>query len=160
MSIKRANRITPDGTTVTITFGRRQVACLKATYGDALESSDVTAMGSQQIDGQTPGSYKTDEVSVTMEYATWSAEFMPNAQKDGFGNERLPLVVTHFHPDLGDDSDLLDACRYMGTSAPKENSNAVLVVELKFKTPQIYWTNARKTINQLDLSHPLVTSKF
>ena len=161
MSLQRVNRIALDGTTVSVTFGRRQIPCLEASYGDKLEPADITEMGKQEISASTPGSYSCDEVTIKMELATYSSQFAPLLQKDGFGNSRMPIVVTWSHPDLGTDSDLLDACRFVGaTQGSVKNDNAAHVMELKFKTTQIYWTNERKTRNQRDLSQPLAASKF
>lgn len=160
MPFTRVNRIAADGTTVTVTIGKHVIPLLEISYGDSVESEDMSEMGVQEISASTPGQYKTDEITAKMAYDTWSSKFMPLAQKDGFGNERFQMVVSHSHPDLGSDSDLLDPCRYMGSKAAKQNSASPAVMEIKFKTQQVYWTDARKTLNQRDLSKPLAPSNF
>lgn len=160
MSIKRVNRIASDGTTVSITFGRHEIRCLKASYGDKIDTTPLTEMGSQQIDARTPGSYSTEEVTISIEYVKFHEEVAPLLQDDGFGNEKIPIVVAVSHPDLGDDSDLLDGSRFIGQKDSVENTNAARVVELTFSTDQIYWGEERKTRNQRDLSVPLAASNF
>jgi hypothetical protein len=160
MSIQRVDRIAVDGTTVTITLGRHQIAALKASYGDKIERATITEMGSQQIDAETPGNYSTEPLTISFEYITFHAEVMPLLQKDGFGNEKIPIVVGVSHPDAGDDSDLLDQCRFLEQKDSVENTNAARIVETTWSTNQVYWGEERKTRNQLDLSQPLAASNF
>jgi len=160
MSIQRVNRIAADGTTVTSTFGNKEIRCLKAGYGDKLETTPLTEMGSQEIDARTPGSYSTDELTITFEYVKFHEEFSPLLQDDGFGNEKLPIVIAVSHPDLGDDSDLLDGCRFVGQKDAVDNTNGARVVETTWTTDQIYWGEDRKTRNQRDLSVPLAATNF
>jgi len=158
--IRRANHIAIDGTTVSATFGRNQIACVKAAYGDKVETAALSEMGSQRINVRSRGSYTTDEFSITFEETRFRAEFTPLLQRSGFANEMIPIVIGVFHPDLGSDSDLLEECRLLSISNEYENSNAVKLIETKWSTNQIYWTEARITINQRDLSQPLSASKF
>lgn len=160
MSIQRVDRIATDGTTVSITIGRHTVAALKAAYGDKLETATISEMGSQQIDARTPGSYSTEELTISFEYVTFHAEVAPLLQTDGFGNEKVPVVISESHPDLGDDSDLCDGCRFVSQKDSVENTNAARVVETTWTVDQVYWTDARKTRNQLNLSVPLASSNF
>ncbi len=160
MGMRRINGIGLDGTTVAVTIGRVQVVALKASYADKLETSPLTEMGSQSIDVRTPGNYVTEEVSLTFEAVRFRSELLPRLQSTGFGNEKLPIVVSFVHPDLGDDSDLLTGCRITNLSQAVENSNKALEVELKLTTDQIFWGNDRRTINSLDPSVPLDPSGF
>lgn len=160
MSIKRVNRIAADGTTVTTTFGRHRIAALKASYGDKLETETLNEMGSQSIDARSPGKYSTDEFTITFEYVTFRERVSPLLQKDGFGNEKIPIVVGTFHPDLGSDSDLLDRCRFVGQKENPENTATPRSVECTFTVDQIYWGESRKTRNKLRPDLPLAASKF
>lgn len=160
MTIRRVDRIGLDGTTLSVTLGRIQVAALKASYGDKLETATLSEMGSQAIDVRTPGNYSTDEVAISFEAVTFRSEVLPRLQTTGFGNEKLPIVFGFTHPDLGDDSDLLIGCRVTNLAQAIENSNKALEVELKLTTDQIFWGNDRKTINSLDPSLPLDASQF
>jgi len=160
MSIKRVNRIATDGTTVTVTLGRHQIPCLKATYGDKIETSFGAELGSQQIDYRTRGNYSTEELTITWEYVRYHSEVVPLLQLDGFGNEAISVVVSETHPDLGSDSDMLTGCRMTGQKDSIENTNAARVVETTWTTDQVYWGEVRKTRNQRNLSLPLDASKF
>lgn len=149
MAIRRVANIGLDGTTVTFTIGKTEIRCIKASYADSLEPAFLTNMGSQEQDEQSPGTYKTEQGSVTMSSMRFRTEFMPRMPKTGGGNKRQSIVVGRQHPDLGDDSDLLEGCRFINLAAAVENSNKVEEVELKFTIQQIYWTDERKTINNL-----------
>jgi hypothetical protein len=160
MALRRLGPIAFDGTTINIAIGRTIVPCLKASYGDKLETQTISNMGSQKIDARTPGTYSTEEVSLTFESTKFRELVAPRLQVDGFGNERLQLVVAFSHPDIGYDSDLLDNCRITNGATALENSNKAAEVELKLTTDQIYWTQQRKTINKRDLSRPLSATRF
>jgi hypothetical protein len=160
MSVKRVDRIAADGTTVTTTFGRHQIPALKAGYGDKIETETLSEMGVQEISVRTPGKYSTEELTISFEWTTYKSLLEPLLQKDGFGNEKIPIVVAVSHPDLGDDSDYLDLCRFVGQKEAPENSAAARVVETTWTVDQIYWGEERKTRNQLDLSQPLASSNF
>src|SRR4051812_47620142 len=104
MTIHRVNRIAVDGTTVYVTFGRHQLALTKASYGDKITTATISEMGVQDISARSPGTYETDPVKTTMESVRYHAEFAPLLQNDGFGNEKIPIVIGTVHPDLGDES--------------------------------------------------------
>lgn len=160
MAIKRVSRIALSGTNITMTIGRHQIACRKASYGDKLETDSGSNMGSQQIDFRTMGTYTTDEAKITMESVVFRSEFMPLLQQNGFGNEEIPIIFSYSHPDLGDDSDLLDESRFTNLSQAIEASNKALEVDFGIVFNQLYLTDERKTINAIDPSVPLTTSNF
>lgn len=160
MSMRRVNKIALDGTTVTMMFGRNQIACKKASYADKLETEAVSNMGSQAINARTAGTYSTEEAKISMDAVVFRAEFYPLLQVDGYGNEQIPIVIAESHPDLGDDSDLLDQCRFTGISNAYENSNKAREVEFGIVFNQLYLGNDRKTLNKLDPAVPLAASKF
>ncbi len=161
MAINRVNRIALDGTTLTIAFGRAVIACTKASYGDGIETTTLSSMGSQSIDARTPGTYKVEDAKVSMDSVIFREEMMPLMAVDGFGNEILPaIIVAYQQADLGFDSDALGEARFIGLTAAVENSNKAFEVEFGIVFNQLYWTNDRKTINQRDLITPLPASKF
>jgi hypothetical protein len=157
MTMRRVEKIALDGTSITMMFGRNQIACTKASYADKIETTAVSFMGSQAIDARTVGSYSTEE---SMDSVVFRAEFMPLLQRSGFGNEQIPIVFGYSHPDLGDDSDMLDQCRFTGTSQAIEASNKALEVEFGIVFNQLYLGDDRKTINQPNPAVPLGASKF
>jgi hypothetical protein len=158
--VRRVEKIALDGTSITMMFGRNQIACTKASYADKIETTAVSFMGSQAIDARTVGSYSTEEAKVSMDSVVFRAEFMPLLQRSGFGNEQIPIVFGYSHPDLGDDSDMLDQCRFTGTSQAIEASNKALEVEFGIVFNQLYLGDDRKTINQPNPAVPLGASKF
>jgi hypothetical protein len=147
--LRRVAGIGLDGSMVTATFGKIEVPLIKASYGDKLEPAFLSFMGSQQQDEQTPGTYKTDDVKLSMSAMVFRTLILPAMPATGGGNVRLPIVVGRTHPDLGSDSDLLENCRITNWSAAVENSNKAEEVELTATVQQIKWTDSRKTINQL-----------
>lgn len=147
--IRRVAGVGFDGSTVTTTFGKVEIRCIKASYGDKLEKGTLSLMGSQEIDEITPGTYSIDDLKITMSAVRFRAEFMPAMPQTGGGNVAMPVVVGRVHPDLGEDSDLIENCYCTNWGAAVENSNKAEEVELTFKAKQIKWTNARKTINAL-----------
>jgi hypothetical protein len=160
MTMRRVHKIALDGTTVTMMFGRNQIACTKASYADKLETAVLNNMGSQAIDARTPGSYSTEEAKISMDAVVFRTELYPLLQVDGYGNEQIPIVIAESHPDLGDDSDLLDQARFTGISNAFENSNKAREVEFGIVFNQLYLGNDRKTLNKLNPEVPLTASKF
>ncbi len=160
MTMRRVNRNALDGTSIVLMFGRLYIPCLKASYGDKIEPENLTFMGSQQIDAQTTGIYSTDDAKVTMESTVFRAELLPQFQQNGFGNERLSIIFSYSHPDLGDDSDFIDGARFTNIAAAVENSAKAFEVELTIKFTQCYWGDDRKTINALDPAQALAASNF
>ncbi len=160
MTMRSVDRIALDGTCITLVFGRNEIPCTKASYGDAIETTTITNMGSQQIDGRTRGTYKTTDAKVSMQSQIFRDIFAPLLQKDGYGNEQVPIVFQYQHPDLGDDSDYLDQCRFVGIDQALENSNKALEVEISIVFNQLFLTDERKTINTLDTSLPIGPSNF
>jgi hypothetical protein len=160
MTMRRVDKIALDGTCISMTFGRNEVPCSKASYADKLETAVHSNMGSQQIDARTRGTYSTEDAKVTMESVVFRAVFAPLLQRRGYGNEQIPIVFHYTHPDLGDDSDLLDGCRFTGLAQALENSNKALEVEIGIVFNQLYLTDRRVTLNVLDTRQPLQPSKF
>ncbi len=138
-----------DGSTISTTFGRQPVPLLKASYGDTIEPAFLSYMGSQSQDEQTPGSYKTDPLKITMSSVIFRTVFLPAMPQNAGGSVRIPIVIGRQHPDMGDDSDLLEDCRWTNAAAAVENSNKAEETELTFSVRQIKWSDARKTINQI-----------
>lgn len=138
-----------DGTNVSITAGKTVIPCLKAGYGDSLDPQFLSYLGSQEQDEQTDGTYKTDDVAITMSSVVFRTLFMPALAATGAGNTRFPIVVLRSHPELGDDSDLLMDCRVKNLAAAIENSSKAEETEIKLSVRQIKWTDARITINRI-----------
>lgn len=149
MGLRRVAGVGFDGSTVSITLGKVEIRVIKAAYGDKLTPETLSYMGSQSQDEMSPGVYSTDDTKITMSAVKFRTEFMPAMPATGGGNIRIPIVVSRSHPDLGDDSDLLEDCRCTNIPAAVENSAKLEEVELTFKTRQIKWTNERKTLNAL-----------
>lgn len=147
--MKRVAGIGLDGSNVTTTFGKVEAKTIKATYGDTLSPEWLTYMGNQEQDEQTDGTYSTDEVTISFSAVVFRTIVMPAFPITGAGNVRIPIVVTRAHSDLGSDSDLLEMCRCVNWAASVENSATVEVVETKWTTKQIRWTDRRITINRL-----------
>ncbi len=158
--IRRVAGLGFDGSTVTTTLGKSELKLTKASYGDKLEKGELSNMGSQQIDEITPGSYKIDELKLSMSSVEFRAKFMPAMPKNGFGNVKLPFVISHSHPELGDDSDLIEDCYCTNLAAAVEASNKAEEVEVIFKPRQIKWTHERKTINALKGAVPVGAIAF
>ena len=149
MTLRRVANLGLDGSTVTVTFGKIQVPAITASYADKLEKGKLSPMGSQEITEITPGSYSTEDWKIKVSAVTFRTLIMPAMPKTGGGNVRMQIVVGRTHPDLGDDSDMLDGCYIGNIPAALENSNKAEEVELSGTVRQIFWTDERKTINQL-----------
>lgn len=160
MTMRRVNRIALDGSTLSILFGRNQIPCLKASYGDKLETAVLSNMGSQEIDARTPGNYVTEDAKVSMESVVFRAQFAPLLQVDGYGTEQIPIIFAYGHPDIGDDSDLLEQARFVGLNLAVENSSKAFEVEFSIVFNQLYLTDQRIRINKLNPQLPLTASKF
>jgi hypothetical protein len=163
--MKRVIGIGLDGSNVSTTLGKVEVPLISASYGDKLEPGTLSAMGGQQIDEITPGNYATDDAQLKLSSVVFRTIIMPAMPATGGGNVRMPIVVSRSHPDLGDDSDLLEGCRIINWAAAVENSNKAEEVTLNVTVRQIRWTYARKTINQLrgpdgSIALPAGTSGF
>lgn len=148
MSLRRVANVGLDGSTVTMSFGKVEIRCIKASYGDKLEKSKLSEMGGQTIDAISRGTYATDDLKVTMSAIRYRTEFMAAMPTTGGGNVKMPIVIGRSHPDAGSDSDLLEGCEYLGTTQAVENSSKVEEVELNFIVAQLKMTDERKTINQ------------
>jgi hypothetical protein len=150
MGIRQVNGIAFDGGNVWIVIGRTQIPCLKVSYGDKLEKSKISRLGSQKTDAKTQGTYVAEDAKISVESVDFRQYIMPLMAQNEFGNLPLSVMVGYQHPDLGSDNDLLDATEIVGLAAAAENSNKVLEVEFSLNVSQVYWTEARKTINRLD----------
>lgn len=160
MAIRRVIGIEVDGSIVTTTFGRHEIPCLKASYGDTLETAFLVEMGSQKNAAQTPGTYKTEDATFTFRSTVFRARVMPLMPKFGGGNIIIPIVIGFSHPDIGSDSDLLSGARFTGWKAAYENSNKAAEIEIKATVLQVRWTSRRQTINALNGAVPVGASKF
>lgn len=150
MTIKRVATSELDGTIVTTSFGSTAVPCAEATYGDDIETGNYTPMGSQGGGRRTRGVYKPAEWTVKMSSFDFRTILLPALPETGAGNVEFALVVGVRHPDLGDDSDLLESCRCTNWAAAVKNSSEALMVDLKGTTQQVRWTDKRITINVPD----------
>lgn len=148
MPIKRVQGNGLDGSNVSTTFGKTAIPLIEASYGDSLETETLTNMGAQEIDERSLGTYKTEDGSLKMSATVFRSVFLPALAANGFGNVPFPMVVSVSHPDLGDDSDLLEQCRIVNLADAKAASASVLTVELKIVYNQIRWGSDRKTINK------------
>lgn len=160
MAIRRVIGIEVDGSIVTTTFGRHEIQCLSASYGDGLETTFLTEMGSQRQSAQTPGTYKTEDGAFKFRSTVFRALVMPLFPRRGFGNVTIPIVVGFSHPDIGNDSDLLATARFVNLKQAWENSNKAAEVEVKVTYQQVFWTSRRCTINALKGAVPVGASKF
>lgn len=157
--MNRVNRIALDGSTVTASIGRHEIRLEKASYGDKLEIGTFTGMGSQQIEARTPGSYKVDDLKLSVEAIEFRTKLYPLLQQDGFGGEGVSVTISFSHPDAGDDSDMCAFCRITSTALSIANDNKAQVVEVTLNPIQIYWGSERKTINRCQ-APAVVASKF
>ena len=146
--IQRVRGYELDGTCVSMVIGRTQFDVLKCSYGDKLTPEKLRQMGRQDIDSITRGIYDTDDGKFTVSASVYRAEIMPLLDTEGFGNRVSPLIFCFNHPELGNDSDLLEA-RIVSLGGSAENSAKALEVEVGLIVRQVWWTNERKTINDL-----------
>jgi hypothetical protein len=137
-----------DGSCNSVIIGSDTIPSLSATYADGLDTGDVVSMGNQGIDAVTQGIYKRDEAKIKFRSSIFRVYLMPLFRQNGFGNQRFQIVVVKTHPDIGDDSDLLNNCRCVNVSASIEASNKGDEVETVWKIGKggIAWTDERKTI--------------
>ena len=157
MTIQRVQRLALDGSTVTISFGRHEVRCTKISYGDKLEKSTLSNMGSQEIDAATLGTYKVDDCKASIEAIEFRTVLYPLLQANGFGNERINVVINYGHPDIGYDSDMLGFCTFIAPAASASNDNKPAEVEITLQPLQVYWGSERKTINRVGAAVPLAS---
>lgn len=157
--IKRVEGVGLDGSTLTLTFGKIEIPAISGTYGDKLETGELSYMGSQEIDEVTQGTYAVDETSFKISSVIFRSVLMPAMPQHGGGVIRMPVVVFKTHPQLGSDSDLLKFFRITNWAAAVANSNTAFEIDLKGKPKQILWTDERKTINLLR-GEQLGVSKF
>lgn len=153
--IRRVKGIELDGTTTIMTVMRTEIPCLGASYGDNLAPEKLRQMGSQQIDAITMGTYETEEGKVRMSASNFRGLFFPLVDQHGFGNRDVPVIFSFYHPQLGNDSDLLEGCRFIKLTQALEASSKAQEVEFGIILRQIRWTERRITINALDTSIPL-----
>lgn len=149
MALTRTVGIGLDGSNLTITFGKVEIRCISASYGDKLEIGNLSFMGSQQIDEQTDGTYTVDEIEIVMSSVNFRTELMKAMPQHGGGLVRIPTVVSYTQNDLGEDSDFIERLRILNWPAAVANSNEAFQLALKCSATQIRWTDERKTINRL-----------
>lgn len=148
MPMKRVQGNGLDGSNVATTLGKTEIPLVEANYGDSIETETLTEMGAQEIDERSLGTYKTEDVSIKMSSTRFRSQFLPALAANGFGNKPFPMVISFSHPDLGDDSDLLEQCRIVNLAAATAAAASVLTVEVKLVCNQIRWGSARATINR------------
>jgi hypothetical protein len=160
-SLRRVTGAGFDGSTVTTTLGKIEIPIIKADYGDALETAFLSYMGGQENDEQSPGSYKTNNLKLTVSAMVLRVDILPNFPVNGFGLTELPIVISRSHPEAGADSDMLLRCRCTNLAAAVENSNKVEESTLEFTVGQVKWTRNRMTINKVRKAGGLASvSKF
>jgi len=146
MSLKRVNKLALDGTTMSIVIGTAVLRCTKASYGDSLTIEKGSALGSQEYDYQTSGSYKTDDFAATVEAIDYR-EFLLRLPSNGFGNQALNAIILYEHPAMGSDSDLLAGFRLLTNAVSVEAGEKMVAHEIKGSTTQIYWGSRGATLN-------------
>ena len=147
MALRRASRVELDGSTVFTCFGKKLVRAVKATYGDMIETAPSTPMGMQGIRARTPGTYKIDQLKITFEFSVWRTEMFPYFPTIGATAARIPIVINFTHPEIGSDSDLMEAARLVGVSQPVQNDNKAMETETTWDIDQIRWTYKRILLN-------------
>jgi hypothetical protein len=146
MSLRRVNRIALDGTTVSIVIATNKLRCSKQGYGDSLTIAKGSRLGSQEQDYQTSGSYKTDDISFTVEALDYR-EYLDTLPSNGFGNKITVATILYEHPDLGSTFDVLDGFRFLSGAMSAEAGEKMLEHEIKASCMQIYWGDKGKTLN-------------
>ena len=146
--IQRVRGVELDGTNITMVIGRTQIDVLKCSYGDKLSPEKLRQMGRQDIDSITRGTYDTDDGKFSVSASVFRSDLMPLLDTEGFGNRPIPVIFCFNHPEIGSDSDLMEA-RIISISGSGENSSKPNENELGLIIRQIWWTNERKTINDL-----------
>ena len=146
MSLRRVNKLALDGTTVSIIVGTNVLRCTKQGYGDSLTIAKGSALGSQEQDYQTSGSYKTDDCSFTVEAIEYR-EFIGRLPVNGFGNVSLSAIILYEHPQMGNDHDLLAGFRLLTNAVSVEAGEKMIEQEIKASCMQIYWTERQATLN-------------
>lgn len=131
-----------------MTIGRTQMVITKCSYGDSLATEDLKVMGNQVIEAITRGTYAADEGKFALPGSVFRAELGPKLDLEGFGNREYPIVFSYDHPNLGSDSDLVMA-RIIKIGATGEVGGKAQENEFGLKVRQIFWTEDRKTINDL-----------
>lgn len=148
--LRRVKGIGIDGTITTVSVGSvPQLPIVKGSYGDKLDPAFLSYMGSQEQDEQTLGTYKTNELKMTVSALIFRTELLPRFPVTGAGNIFIPILFHRVHPDLGNDSDLLKNCRCVNWDAAVENSNKAEETELVWTIQQIQWTDRRICINNI-----------
>ena len=158
--IQRIRGYELDGTTITMTVGRTQVDVLKCSYGDKLSPEKLRQMGRQDIDSITRGTYDTDDGKFSIAGSVFRGGLASLLDTEGFGNRVVPIIFSYTHPELGSDSDLLEA-RIISLNGSGENSAKALEHEFGLIVRQVWWTDLRLTINDLgDIPTTLGLSKL
>src|SRR5512145_2020196 len=117
---QRVRGVELDGTNITMVIGRTQIDILKCSYGDKLTPEKLRQMGRQDIDSITRGIYDTDDGKFTLAASVFRGELAPLLDTEGFGNRVIPLIFNFNHPELGSDSDLMEA-RIVSITGSGEN---------------------------------------
>lgn len=146
MSLRRVNKLALDGTNVSLVIGTSVLRVTKQSYGDSLTIAKGSALGSQEQDYQTSGSYKTDDCSYTVESIDYR-NFLSTLPANGFGNKIFSAVILYEHPAMGSDSDLLDGFRFLTNAVSVEAGEKMIEQEIKASCMQIYWGERRATLN-------------
>lgn len=151
MAIERRSRtIGLDGSTVSLLFGNLPVPLVSASYADSLTTEWQPNMGSQERGEQSRGTYSCEDCTIVMSSLVYRSILLPALPVNGAGNLRFNFVVSFVHPDLGDDSDLLENCRIVSVSHSLENTAKITNGEIKLTVGQIRWGDRRVTLNALD----------
>lgn len=148
MSLRRVNRLAFDGTNVSIIVGVNIIRCTKMSYGDSLTIAKGSALGSQEQDYQTSGSYKTDDCSFTVEAIDYR-ELADKLPANGYGNQGYNAIILYEHPAMGSVSDLLTGFRFLSNAVSAEAGEKMIEQEIKASCMQIFWGARGATLNYI-----------
>jgi len=146
MSLRRVNRIALDGTTVSILIGINKLRVTKQSYGDSLTIATGSALGSQELDYQTAGSYKIDNPKFTVEALDYR-EYLEKLPSNGFGNLNSTAIILYEHPDLGSTFDMMSGFRFLSGAVSAEAGEKIIEHEIGCSALQIFWGDKGKTLN-------------
>lgn len=143
MPIQRRSGLNFDGSCAHLTFGKVEIPFISISYGDNLKAEWVYRAGEQVPEDDTPGQYEPEEGSVKISSRNARSVLFPALPKLGAGNVRRVAIVSFKHPEIGNDSDALIACRIMGTKASIEASAKGDEMGFNIRYRMVAWTEKR-----------------
>lgn len=142
MAIRRAG-LNFDGSTVHITVGKIEIPVISESHGDNVKKEFVWKLGAQVPEADTPGQYEPEEGSIKMTTVNARTKLFPALARLGAAGTRVNAVITMFHPDIGDDSDLLEDFSILGGKQAVEASSKSIEIEFKTRYRLVRWTRRR-----------------